>query len=36
MRISIIGLGKMGSNMSERLGRSGHEVVGYDRDPCRA
>ena len=36
MRISIIGLGKMGSNMSERLGRSGHEVVGYDRDPDKA
>jgi len=36
VRISIIGLGKMGSNMSERLGRSGHEVVGYDRDPDKA
>ena len=36
MKISMIGLGKMGANMSERLGRSGHEVVGYDRDPEKA
>ncbi|HXH56092.1 NAD(P)-binding domain-containing protein [Iamia sp.] len=33
MKISIIGLGKMGANMSERLRRAGHDVVGYDRDP---
>lgn len=29
----MIGLGKMGANMAERLRRGGHEVVGYDRDP---
>ncbi len=33
MKISIVGLGKMGANMAERLRRAGHEVVGYDRDP---
>lgn len=30
MRIGIIGLGKMGANMAERLRRHGHDVVGYD------
>ncbi|GII96955.1 phosphogluconate dehydrogenase (NAD(+)-dependent, decarboxylating) [Sinosporangium siamense] len=34
MRIGMIGLGKMGGNMAERLRRAGHEVVGYDRDPA--
>jgi 6-phosphogluconate dehydrogenase len=29
--LGIIGLGKMGGNMAERLRRGGHEVVGYDR-----
>jgi 6-phosphogluconate dehydrogenase len=29
----MIGLGRMGGNMAERLRRHGHEVVGYDRDP---
>ena len=29
----MVGLGKMGGNMAERLRRAGHEVVGYDRDP---
>jgi 6-phosphogluconate dehydrogenase len=33
VKISIIGLGKMGANMSERLRRADHEVVGYDRNP---
>ena len=28
----MIGLGKMGGNMAERLRRAGHNVVGYDRD----
>ena len=36
MKISIIGLGKMGANMAERLRRTGHEVVGFDRDPDKA
>jgi 6-phosphogluconate dehydrogenase len=29
----MIGLGRMGGNMTLRLLRAGHEVVGYDRDP---
>ncbi|MCV2491253.1 decarboxylating 6-phosphogluconate dehydrogenase [Geodermatophilus sp. YIM 151500] len=33
MQLGLIGLGKMGGNMAERLRRAGHEVVGYDRDP---
>lgn len=33
MRIGLIGLGKMGANMAERLRQAGHEVVGYDRNP---
>ncbi|MEV5412110.1 phosphogluconate dehydrogenase (NAD(+)-dependent, decarboxylating) [Thermopolyspora sp. NPDC052614] len=33
MRIGMIGLGRMGGNMAERLRAGGHEVVGYDRDP---
>ncbi len=27
----MVGLGRMGGNMAERLRRGGHEVVGYDR-----
>jgi 6-phosphogluconate dehydrogenase len=33
MRIAMIGLGKMGANMTERLLRGGHEVVAFDRNP---
>ena len=29
--LGIIGLGKMGGNMAERLRRGGHTVIGYDR-----
>ncbi len=32
MELGMIGLGKMGGFMSERLARAGHRVVGYDRD----
>ena len=32
MRISVIGLGRMGANIARRLMRGGHEVVGFDRD----
>jgi 6-phosphogluconate dehydrogenase len=32
----MVGLGRMGGNMAERLRRAGHEVVGYDRDPAVA
>jgi 6-phosphogluconate dehydrogenase len=34
MRIAVIGLGRMGANISRRLMRGGHEVVGFDRDPA--
>jgi 6-phosphogluconate dehydrogenase len=33
VQLGLIGLGKMGGNMAERLRRAGHEVVGYDRAP---
>jgi 6-phosphogluconate dehydrogenase len=33
MRLAMIGLGRMGGNMSERLMRGGHEVVVWDRTP---
>lgn len=31
MQIAMIGLGRMGGNMTERLLRSGHQVVAFDR-----
>ena len=30
MELGLIGLGKMGGNMAERLRRAGHKVVGFD------
>ena len=33
MDIGLVGLGKMGGNMCERMRRDGHTVVGYDRNP---
>ncbi|MBA3534630.1 MAG: decarboxylating 6-phosphogluconate dehydrogenase [Ardenticatenales bacterium] len=33
MQLGMIGLGKMGANMAERLVRHGHEVVGFDLQP---
>ena len=33
MKIGMVGLGRMGAGMAERLRRSGHDVVGYDRNP---
>jgi 6-phosphogluconate dehydrogenase len=32
MRIAVIGLGRMGGNISRRLMRGGHEVVAFDRN----
>jgi len=32
MELGMVGLGRMGANMVERLVRGGHRVVGYDRD----
>ena len=34
MQLAMIGLGKMGGNMVERLMRHGHSVVAFDRDPA--
>jgi len=31
MRLAMIGLGRMGGNMSERLMKGGHEVIVFDR-----
>ncbi|MEW2297380.1 phosphogluconate dehydrogenase (NAD(+)-dependent, decarboxylating) [Streptomyces sp. NPDC006743] len=33
MQMGLIGLGKMGGNMRERLRNAGHTVIGYDRNP---
>ncbi|WP_045824941.1 phosphogluconate dehydrogenase (NAD(+)-dependent, decarboxylating) [Williamsia herbipolensis] len=33
MQLGLIGLGKMGANMRERLKGAGHEVIGYDPRP---
>src|SRR5277367_1628880 len=30
MELGLIGLGKMGANMAERLRLAGHKVVGFD------
>ncbi|HEY6905595.1 MAG TPA: NAD(P)-binding domain-containing protein, partial [Candidatus Acidoferrales bacterium] len=32
MELGMIGLGKMGAFMTERLVRGGHRVIGFDRD----
>jgi 6-phosphogluconate dehydrogenase (decarboxylating) len=33
MELGMIGLGRMGGNMTERLVRGGHKVVGFDPNP---
>ena len=33
MHIGLVGLGRMGKNMRERLERKGHTVTGYDTNP---
>ncbi|MGJ0118639.1 phosphogluconate dehydrogenase (NAD(+)-dependent, decarboxylating) [Williamsia sp. MIQD14] len=33
MQLGLIGLGKMGANMRERIKGAGHEVIGYDPRP---
>jgi 6-phosphogluconate dehydrogenase len=33
MQLGLIGLGKMGGNMRDRLRAAGHEVVGFDHNP---
>ena len=34
MQLAMIGLGRMGGNMVERLAGGGHQVVAYDIDPA--
>jgi len=36
VELGLIGLGKMGGNMRERLRKAGHTVVGYDQDASKA
>ncbi|HEX5431130.1 MAG TPA: NADP-dependent phosphogluconate dehydrogenase, partial [Bryobacteraceae bacterium] len=36
MFLGMIGLGRMGGNMAERLTRGGHQVAGYNKDPVAA
>src|SRR3954462_2611259 len=31
VQLGLIGLGKMGGNMAERIRRAGHQVVGFDK-----
>src|SRR5918995_950095 len=33
MQLGLVGLGRMGFNMRERLRAAGHDVVGFDRNP---
>src|SRR5690348_10717736 len=33
MQLGMVGLGRMGGNMVERLRRGGHEVIGFDLSP---
>ncbi|OYO02968.1 6-phosphogluconate dehydrogenase [Propionibacteriaceae bacterium ES.041] len=33
MQMGLIGLGKMGGNMRDRLRQAGHTIVGYDTNP---
>ena len=33
MQLGMVGLGRMGANMAERLRRGDHEVIGYDSNP---
>ena len=34
MRLGMVGLGRMGANMTTRLTQGGHQVVAYDRAPA--
>src|SRR5947209_14368041 len=36
MQLAMLGLGKMGGNMVQRLLNGGHKVIAYDVDPKRA
>jgi 6-phosphogluconate dehydrogenase len=34
MKIGLVGLGRMGAGIAERLRRNGHDVIGYDQNPA--
>jgi len=34
MQLGLIGLGRMGANMRQRIRAGGHEVIGYDKNPA--
>jgi 6-phosphogluconate dehydrogenase len=36
VQLGLVGLGKMGFNMRERLRKAGHDVVGFDHNPERS
>jgi 6-phosphogluconate dehydrogenase len=36
VKLGLVGLGRMGAGIAERLRRAGHEVVGFDADPVRS
>ncbi|MSP21733.1 MAG: decarboxylating 6-phosphogluconate dehydrogenase [Dehalococcoidia bacterium] len=36
MKLGLVGLGRMGAGIAERLRRDGHEVVGFDADPAKS
>ncbi|MGH8567543.1 MAG: NAD(P)-binding domain-containing protein, partial [Gammaproteobacteria bacterium] len=33
MKLGMIGLGRMGANMAQRLIRGGHQLAGFDPKP---
>ena len=33
MELGLVGLGKMGGNMRQRIRNAGHTVVGFDHNP---
>jgi 6-phosphogluconate dehydrogenase len=36
MQLGLVGLGRMGASMRDRLRAAGHQVVGYDQHPARS
>ncbi|HYG07884.1 MAG TPA: decarboxylating 6-phosphogluconate dehydrogenase [Stenotrophomonas sp.] len=34
MQLGMVGLGRMGANMAERITRAGHQVIGFDPGPA--
>ncbi|MEX1103271.1 MAG: NAD(P)-binding domain-containing protein, partial [Dehalococcoidia bacterium] len=34
MSVGMVGLGRMGQGLTDRLRKMGHQVVGYDQNPA--